>query len=145
MESQITPVNMTLDEAQAFAKWREEQGAALAKRKKADKYLMTNAAIRQQYDIVRVNANSTYYYRPVGGSVYERLTDHKLDNLVRDIYLSGFGSAEPKELKDAAEMTKRLTTEEVDDLNNDLWYVTPRVYWDTNLGELTDKDRKSVV
>lgn len=139
MESQITPVNMTLDEAQAFAKWREEQGAALAKRKKADKYLMTNAAIRQQYDIVRVNANSTYYYRPVGGSVYERLTDHKLDNLVRDIYLSGFGSAEPKELKDAAEMTKRLTTEEVDDLNNDLWYVTPRVYWDTNLGELTDK------
>ena len=132
---------MSLEDAQAFAKYREEQGAVATKRKKADKYSITNMAFRQEYDIVRVNANSTYYYRPVGGSVYERLTDHKLDTIVRDIYISGFGSAEPKELKDAAEMVKRLTVEEVEDLNNDLWYVTPRVYWDTNLGELTDKPR----
>lgn len=137
MESQITPVNMTLDEAQAFAKWREEQGAALAKRKKADKYLMTNAAIRQQYDIVRVNSNNTYYYKEVGGTVYERLTDHKLDTLVRDVYLSGFGSAEPKELKDAAEMVKRLTTEEVDELDNNVWCVTPKSFWSVENGELS--------
>lgn len=141
MGGQEVSVSMSLEDAQAFAKYREEQGAVATKRKKADKYSITNMAFRQEYDIVRVNANSTYYYRPVGGSVYERLTDHKLDTIVRDIYISGFGSAEPKELKDAAEMVKRLTVEEVEDLNNDLWYVTPRVYWDTNLGELTDKPR----
>lgn len=141
MGTQEVSVSMSLADAQAFAKYREEQGAVAIKRKKADKYNITNMAFRQEYDIVRVNANSTYYYRPVGGSVYERLTDHKLDTIVRDIYISGFGSAEPKELKDAAEMVKRLTVEEVDDLNNDTWYVTPRVYWDTNLGELTDKPR----
>ncbi len=141
MGGQEVSVSMSLEDAQAFAKYREEQGAVATKRKKADKYSITNMAFRQEYDIVRVNANSTYYYRPVGGSVYERLTDHKLDTIVRDIYISGFGSAEPKELKDAAEMVKRLTVEEVEDLNNDLWYVTPRVYWDTNLGELTDKPK----
>lgn len=141
MGAQEVSVSMSLEDAQAFAKYREEKGAVATKRKKADKYSITNIAFRQEYDIVRVNANSTYYYRPVGGSVYERLTDHKLDTIVRDIYISGFGSAEPKELKDAAEMVKRLTVEEVEDLNNDLWYVTPRVYWDTNLGELTDKPR----
>ena len=141
MGAQEVNVSMSLADAQAFAKYREEQGAVATKCKKADKYSMTNMTFRQEYDIVRVNSNSTYYYRPVGGSVYERLTDHKLDTIVRDIYISGFGSAEPKELKDAAEMVKRLTVEEVDDLNNDLWYVTPKVYWDTNLGELTDKPR----
>lgn len=141
MGAQEVSVSMSLEDAQAFAKYREERGAVATKHKKADKYSITNMAFRQEYDIVRVNANSTYYYRPVGGSVYERLTDHKLDTIVRDIYISGFGSAEPKELKDAAEMVKRLTVEEVEDLNNDLWYVTPRVYWDTNLGELTDKPR----
>lgn len=141
MGAQEVNVSMSLADAQAFAKYREEQGAVATKRKKADKYSITNMTFRQEYDIVRVNSNSTYYYRPVGGSVYERLTDHKLDTIVRDIYISGFGSAEPKELKDAAEMVKRLTVEEVDDLNNDLWYVTPKVYWDTNLGELTDKPR----
>ena len=81
---------MSLEDAQAFAKYREERGAIATKHKKADKYSITNMAFRQEYDIVRVNANSTYYYRPVGGSVYERLTDHKLDTIVRDIYISGF-------------------------------------------------------
>lgn len=141
MGTQEVSVSMSLEDAQAFAKYREEQGAVATKRKKADKYAMTNLAFRREYDIVRVNSNSTYYYRPVGGSVYERLADHRLDTIVRDIYISGFGSAEPKELKDAAEMVKRLTVEEIEDLNNDLWYVTPRVYWDTNLGELTDSPR----
>ena len=137
---QEVSVSMSLAEAQAFAKYRDEQEqVAIKKYKKADRYAITNATIRQGYDIVRVNANSTYYYKAVGNSVYERLTDHKLDTLVRDVYLSGFGSAEPKELKDAAEMVKRLTTDETDDLNNDLWYVTPRIFWDTNLGELTNE------
>ena len=95
MVGQEISVSMSLSEAQAFAKFKEEQGLA-RKYKKADKYAMTNVAIRQQYDIVRVNANSTYYYKPIGEFVYERLTDHKLDTLVRDIYLTGFGSAEPK-------------------------------------------------
>lgn len=141
MDTQIAPVNMTLQEAKEFARWREEQGAVITKHKKAEKYSMTNGAVRQQYDILRVNANDTYYYKPVGELVYERLTDHKLDTIVRDIYISGFGSAEPKELKDAAEMVKRYTTEEIDDLNNDTWYVTPRIFWDTSLGELTDNPR----
>lgn len=137
---QEVSISMSLADAQAFAKYKEEQGVT-QKHSKANKYAMTNIALRQGYDIIRVNSNSTYYYKEKGASVYERLTDHKLDTLVRDIYLPGFGSAEPRELKDAAEMVKRLTTEEVEDLNNDTWYVTPRVFWDTNLGKLIDTPR----
>lgn len=141
MGAQEVSVSMSLTDVQAFAKYREEQGAVVTKRKKADKYAMTNAALRQQYDIVRVNANSTYYYKDKGSSVYERLTDHKLDTLVRDIYLSGFGSAEPKELKDAAEMVKRLTTDELEELSNDTWYITQTSYWDVEKGELVREPR----
>lgn len=132
------PVSMTLSDAQAFAKWREENDkVAVTKQKKADKYMQTNHVIRMGYDIVRVNSNDTYYYRKVGHTVYERLTDHKLDNIVRDVYLPQFGAAEPKELKDAADMVKRLTMEEVDDLNNNLWYITPNSFWDMEQGSLT--------
>ena len=138
MGGQEVSVSMSLSEARAFAKYKEEQGVA-KKYKKADKYMLTNSVIRMGYDIVRVNANSTYYYKKTDDTVYERLTDHKLDTIVRDVYLPQFGSADPKELKDAAEMVKRLTTEETEDLNNDLWYVTPRVFWDTNLGKLTSE------
>lgn len=138
MGGQEVSVSMSLSEAQAFAKYKEEQGVA-KKYKKADKYMLTNSVIRMGYDIVRVNANNTYYYKKTDDAVYERLTDHKLDTIVRDVYLPQFGSADPKELKDAAEMVKRLTTEEIDDLNNDLWYVTPKVFWDTNLGKLTSE------
>ena len=135
------PVTMTLDDALAFKKWKQDrdemQGQVVGKRKKADKYAMTNAAIRQNFDIVRVNSNSSYYYKPINGTVYERLDDHTLDTMVRDVYLSGFGSAEPKELKDAAEMVKRLTMEELDEINDDLWYIAGESYWDVKTGELT--------
>lgn len=130
-------VAMTLDEAKAFSKWREEQGAVVGKRSRADKYAMTNAAIRQEYDIIRVNGNSSYYYKPKDGAVYERLDNHTLDTMVRDAYLSGFGSAEPKDLKDAAEMVKRLTFDEVNEIDNNTWMITPSSYWDMELGELT--------
>lgn len=131
------PVTMTLNEAKEFSKWKEEQGQIVGKRSKADKYAMTNAAIRQNYDIVRVNGNSSYYYKPVDGTVFERLDDHTLDTMVRDVYLAGFGSAEPRDLRDAAEMVKRLTVEEMDGLNNSLWCVTENSFWDMELGELT--------
>ncbi len=131
------PVTMTLDEVQAFTKWKEMQGQVVGKRSKADKYAMTNAAIRQQYDIVRINNNNSYYYKKLGDTVYERLDDHTLDTMVRDVYLSGFGSAEPKELKDAAEMVKRLTSVEMNEIDNNLWCVTDNSFWDTEAGELT--------
>lgn len=111
------------------------------KGKKQERYAVANSVLRNRYDIVRVNSNETYYYKDKESAVYERLTDHKLTTLMRDIYLHCGGAIDPKELKDAADTVKIMTMDEVDDLNNDLWCVTPRVYWDTNLGELTDKPR----
>lgn len=115
--------------------------AMVGKGKKQERYAVTNTILRNGYDIVRVNSNNTYYYKDKENTVYERLTDHKLTTLVRDVYLHCGGAIDPKELKDAADTVKIMTMDEVDDLNNDLWYVTPKVYWDTNLGELTDKPR----
>lgn len=115
--------------------------AMIGKGKKQERYAVTNTILRSGYDIVRVNSNNTYYYKNKENTVYERLTDHKLTTMVRDVYLHCGGAIDPKELKDAADTVKIMTMDEVDDLNNDLWYVTPRVYWDTNLGELTDRPR----
>lgn len=111
------------------------------KGKKQERYAVANSILRNRYDVVRVNSNETYYYKDKEGTVYERLTDHKLTTLMRDIYLHCGGAIDPKELKDAADTVKIMTMDEIEDLNNDLWYVTPRAYWDTNLGELTDKPR----
>ena len=113
----------------------------VGKGKKQERYAVANSVLRNRYDIVRVNSNETYYYKDKDDAVYERLTDHKLTTLMRDIYLHCGGAIDPKELKDAADTVKIMTMDEIDDLNNDLWYVTPRVYWDTNLGELTGKPR----
>lgn len=115
--------------------------AMIGKGKKQERYAVTNTILRSGYDIVRVNSNNTYYYKDKENTVYEILTDHKLTTMVRDVYLHCGGAIDPKELKDAADTVKIMTMDEVDDLNNDLWYVTPRVYWDTNLGELTDRPR----
>lgn len=116
-------------------------GQMAGKGKKQERYAVANSMLRNGYDIIRVNSNETYYYKDKESAVYERLTDHKLTTLVRDIYLRCGGAIDPKELKDAADTVKIMTMDELDDLNNDLWYVTPRVYWDTNLGELTSKPR----
>lgn len=136
-------VVLTLEEAQALAKMREEKqsGVMVKPRSKSDRHMAINMAFEQQYQILRVNANSSYYYKTPEETVYERLTDHKLNTIVRDIYLSGGWTVDAKEVKEASDTIRMMTKEEVDDLNNDIWYVAPGVYWDTNLGELVDKPR----
>ena len=142
MSNQEVSVSMSLEEAQAFAKYREAKSEVMAKPKnKSDRHMAINMAFGQQYQILRVNSNSSYYYKTPEEAVYERLTDHKLNTIVRDIYLSGGWTVDAKEVKEASDTIRMMTTEEVDDLNNDTWYVTPRIFWDTNLGELTDKPR----
>lgn len=133
-------VSMSLSEAQAFAKYKEAQEKSTVKPKsKSDRYMAINGVLRQQYDIVRVNANGTYYYKIPEESVYERLTDHRLNIIVRDIYLRGGWTVDAKEIKEASDTIKMMTMNEVDDLNNDTWCVTPNVFWDTNLGKLTNE------
>lgn len=135
-------VVLTLEEAQALAKMREEKQSGMAKpRSKSDRHMAINMAFEQQYQILRVNANSSYYYKTPEETVYERLTDHKLNTIVRDIYLSGGWTVDAKEVKEASDTIRMMTKEEVDDLNNDIWYVAPGVYWDTNLGKLVDRPR----
>lgn len=109
----------------------------VGKGKKQERYTVANNILRSRYDIVRVNSNNTYYYKSKDDAVFERLADHKLTTMVRDVYLSCGGAIDPKELKDAVETVKIMTMEEVDDLNNDLWYITETSFWDTKRGELT--------
>ncbi len=136
--NEMTQVSLTLEEAQALAKMREDRQNGMTKPKtKSDRHMAVNMAFEQQYQILRVNSNSSYYYKTPEESVYERLTEHKLNTIVRDIYLSGGWTVDAKEIKEASDTIRMMTKEELDDLNNDLWYITPRVFWDTNLGELT--------
>lgn len=114
----------------------------MGRARKQDRYKIANGLLRDQYDIVRVNSNSTYYYKAKGDTVYERLTDHKLTTLMRDVYLSCGGTIDPKELKDAIETAKIMTMEEVEDLNNGIWRITETSFWDTKKGELTHNPDK---
>lgn len=111
----------------------------VGKGKKQERYAVTNTMLRTGYDIIRVNSNKTYYYKRKEDTVYERLSDHKLTTMVRDVYLRCGGAIDPKELKDAAETVKIMTMDDLDDLNNDLWYIAPSSYWDTTSGKLIRK------
>lgn len=113
----------------------------VGKGKKQDRYNVANSILRAAYDVVRVNSNDTYYYKAKDSSVFERLTDHKLTTMMRDIYLRCGGAIDPKELKDAADTVKIMTMNEIDDLENDTWYITPTSYWDMESGELVRKPR----
>ena len=88
MSGQEVSVSMSLEDAQAFAKYREEkQNNVMVKpRAKSDRHMAINMAFGQQYQILRVNSNSSYYYKTPEEAVYERLTDHRLNTIVRDIY-----------------------------------------------------------
>lgn len=131
-------VSMTLGEAQAFARYREEQGGVSVRPKnKGDRHMMICGILGQGYHIVRVKANGTFYYREADSPVYRRLTDRELSNMVRDAYLGNGWTVDAKEVKEASDTVKMLTREEVEDLNNGLWYITDTSYWDTNKGELT--------
>lgn len=134
-------VVLTLEEVQALAKIREERqnGGMVKPRSKSDRHMAINMAFGQQYQILRVNSNSSYYYKTPEEAVYERLTDHRLNTIVRDIYLSGGWTVDAKEVKEASDTIRMMTTEELDDLNNDTWYITPNAYWDTNKGKLVKK------
>lgn len=109
------------------------------KGKKQERYAVANSVLRNRYDIVRVNSNGTYYYKDRESAVYERLTDHRLTTLMRDIYLHCGGAIDPKELKDAADTVKIMTMDELEDLNNDLWYITPNSYWSMEKGEMVKR------
>lgn len=133
-------VSLTLDEVKALSKMRDERREGLAKPKsKSDRHLAVNTVLRQQYDMLRVNSNSTYYYKTPEESVYERLTDHKLNTIVRDVYLSGGWTVDAKEVKEASDTIKMMTMEEVEDLDNNTWYITPSSYWDMDSGKLVKK------
>lgn len=108
-----------------------------AAKSKQARYATANTIIRQLFDIIRVNSNRSYYYKEKGSALYVRLTDHKLTNLVRDIYLHCGGAIDPKELKDAVETVKIMTMDEREELNNDLWMITDKSFWDMKKGELT--------
>lgn len=108
---------------------------------KQARYATANTIIRQMFDIIRVNSNRSYYYKEKGGVLYERLSDHRLINMVRDIYLHCGGAIDPKELKDAVETVKIMTMEEREDLNNNLWMITKNSFWDMEKGELVREPR----
>ena len=104
---------------------------------KQARYATANTIIRQLIDIIRVNSNRSYYYKEKSGVLYERLTDHNLMNMVRDVYLHCGGAIDPKELKDAVETVKIMTMDEREDINNNLWMITNNSFWDMELGKLT--------
>ena len=61
MGAQEVSVSMSLEDAQAFAKYREEkQNSAVVKpRSKSDRHMVVNMAFGRQYQILRVNSNSS--------------------------------------------------------------------------------------
>lgn len=109
---------------------------------KAQKCTTAVAAILKQHSIVRVNSTNSYYYRDPGESIYSPLPDRTLSNWARDNYLEAFGAAEPKDLRAVEEMTLRMVTAELPQLDNDLIYVGQSTYWSTDLGQLVKSPEK---
>lgn len=99
--------------------------------------LMTIGLIpHQQYDIIRVNSIEEYYYKLHNDHIYRYLDNHKIDTWVRDLWLGIYGPVKPKDLKDAADMVRILTKNEVDDLRSDCIMISDNLYWDVEKGEV---------
>ena len=109
---------------------------------KAQKYTVVVTAILKQHSIVRVNSTNSYYYRDKGSPIYQPLTDRTLSNWARDNYLEAFGAAEPKDLRAVEELTLRMVTAELNQLDNDLLYISQSTYWSTDLGRLVKSPEK---
>lgn len=109
---------------------------------KAQKCMVVVTAILKQHSIVRVNSTDSYYYRDPGASIYSPLEERTLSNWARDNYLEAFGAAEPKDLRAVEEMTLRMVTAELSQLDNDLIYVGQSTYWSTDLGQLVKSPEK---
>lgn len=112
-------------------------GAPVRSLSKGQKYTLIATKILKDNNIIRVNSSDQYYYLPKDDPhTYRPLDQHTLDTWARDAYLAAFQTAEPKDLKNTAEMVLRLNTQEVSSLDNDLIYIAHNTYWSTNQGKL---------
>lgn len=103
-----------------------------------DKYAWIAQMSHSKVNMLHVANLDEYYYKPEGCPLFRRLDDNKLLRWVRDMWTSAFASFTPKEIKDAVEVVKIMTEQEVDSINSDYVYVCEGLYWDKQKGQLTD-------
>lgn len=103
-----------------------------------DKYAWIAKMTHGRVNILHVMDLDEYYYRPDGSPLFKRLADNQLVKWVRDLWVGAFASFTPKEIKDATEVVKIMTEQEIDSVNSNYIYICDGLYWDKRKGELTD-------
>lgn len=106
--------------------------------KARDQFMWIAKTIHDRFKLLHVMDIDEYYYKPDDYPLYVRLEEPKITKWVRDIWIKTFGPFNPKDMKDAIEVTKIMTEQETPGLNSDYIYVCSGVYWDKQGGELTD-------
>lgn len=122
-----------------FALAVREFAEAAHSKKQADLFSAANTLIRQKYDILRVNATDSYYYKSVGEYTYQKLDDRRLHNMVRDVFLWGKVAFTPRVLKDTMSMVQTMTIEEIDQIDKNWIEISPHIFWSRKDGKTYDK------
>lgn len=104
-----------------------------------DQFLWVAKNIHERVKLLHILDIDEYFYKPEDSPLFVKLEETKITKWVRDIWLKTFGSFSPKDVKDAIEVVKIMTEQEVDTTNSNYIYICPGVYWDKSNGELTEE------
>lgn len=88
--------------------------------------------------ILHIRDLDEYYYKPDDCPLFCKLDDNKIMRWVRDEWTGAFGAFTPRDIKDAIEVVKIMTEQEVDSVNSNYIYVCDGLYWDKQKGQLTE-------
>lgn len=114
--------------------------------KGADRTLAVALAINAQTDLLYVESTEKCY-QSISPHLYKPFDDHQIKRLVKQLWMKNLkllGSLETKKIKESVEMVKECTKEYQEDLSRRYISVTPTLFWDTEMGCLTDTPEQPV-
>lgn len=104
---------------------------------KKEKVRIVVDSIREQYLFVYVQSVETYYYKRLDSKIYEPITEHRFETIIRDHYVPKFGIFDASEIDNIKRVLKLSITEEIDDFDRSLIYISGETYWDARQAGLT--------
>lgn len=104
-----------------------------------DKFAWIAKMTHSRANLLHIIDLDEYYYKPDGSPLFRRIADSQLMKWARDLWVGAFGSFTPKEIKDAVEVIKIMTEQEVDHINSNYLFICEGLYWDKQKGKLTEQ------
>lgn len=131
--------SVSLSDKEQLAMEIQQVASDANKRKNDVLMLKVNNAIRQTYDILKVNATDSYYYKKVDEYTYQALDEQTIKNMVRDTFIKYSVLFNPKLLNDTVNMVKIMTMNEIDQIDKNWIEISPHIFWSRKDGKTYDR------